>query len=181
MHPLDAHALEQHAALGDERAGHRHGESVGIEAELPGQGHRARERERHRHPLDALDREPRLARRLELAVDERQAGFGRGVAVGGLLGVRHSVVLRELGDPRESVEVGVGVGAHDARRMAAPDALEHRALQHAGLARVRARCQGRHPLGLEDHDAQAAPLEQERRREARDAGADDGHVEPIAG
>ena len=105
----------------------------------------------------------------------------RGVAVGRLLRVGHAVVLRELRDPAQPVEVRVGVGANHARRMGAPDALQHRALQHARLAGVRAGRERRDPLGLEHHHAGPAALQHDRRRESRDAGTHHGHVEAIAG
>jgi len=173
-------SLEHHTPVRRHVLGQGEENVQGVELRLVGQTHRTRRREGEAGVVEELHRQSRRACGLELG-DDVVTPLGRG-------GVRdrgaplhgHVVVRAPAQQPLLALHVRRDVASDGARRVTARDAGELRALQEGDLRRRVAGGARPHVPGLENGHAGAAPGQEQRRRQAGDAGAHDDDVERTA-
>jgi hypothetical protein len=127
------------------------------------------------------DRQARLAGGDQLVVDGLDLGLGVGVGHGRCAAqvAGDAFALDQVGHPGDGRQGGRRVVGGGGDAVGAPDLRVHSGLQGGDLGGVVAGHAGGHAVCFEDHDGEAAALEQQGGGEAGDAAADHRHVEGV--
>lgn len=184
VHARDAHARVERASLAQQRLGEGDQEALRIDRDLAVERHRVHHVERRLRELVGLDpphREPGFDGRVQLGFDAPDTFRRLRVRVRRAVRVRHAELVGDSREPVRTVLVGLDVRAHQPRRVVPAQAREHRTLQQRQLARVASRGEPSHLPRLHHGDVQSSAGEEQRGRQARQAGADDHDVASAAG
>ena len=149
-----------------------------MELRLVVEAHGGGDRVGQRRLLDERGGQPGLDRGLRLALGVRAAGARAEVGIGRAAPevAVDPVLLDAVGHPRERGLVGGAVGPRAVGAEARAQAVVDHPVLGGDLGRRVAAHAAREPVGLEQHDAGAGLLQQQRRRDPDDAAADHGDL-----